>query len=92
MNRPIFQSVYESLDTHPQIKSVKDGGVEEMNKIQVQGYVGGCYRKRFHIEPTDDATLDNFGLRNAIEKDNDKLLTANDKPKAVNKRQDRWFW
>jgi len=61
------------------------------NIIQIDSEYGDLY-KRFHIEPTDDATLDNFGLRNAIEKDNDKLLTANDKPKAVNKRQDRWFW
>lgn len=83
MNKPIFNKVYESLETHHQIKHVEKRNIKETNKRQVKYDIGGCYRQRFYVELTENAKIDGFKLGRILRKQHNSLLTANDKPKRL---------
>jgi len=87
MDRPIFNKVKETLYTHPRIKNVQVRKLEgketkEINKRLAPYHVGGCFKKRYQIEPANDERLQKFvmDIEDIIQEQHYNLLTANDKP------------
>lgn len=85
MNTPFYNEIETDLNNHPRVSSVETVGVKEINKKLAPFDVGGCFRKRFKIQPVNDEIIDDFALdiRGILKKNNSALMKNDDSLRLI---------
>ena len=93
MDEELFNKVHKLIREHPKVEKVIDEGIEESNKIITKRDIGGCYKKKFRIEPANDNVfIDDFviDMERIIRKQHRGLLMRNDKPQRMIAHHEEW--